>query len=400
MMESPRNQRYVQFQRLVAACRVDADDALLGEVEDLPGFIDLASRHRVLSQLIKALEGSRALLSPEQSAQVRLRALSQASRTLSLIADTREAVDALRSCGLDTLVLKGPALSILAYGVPTGRVFVDCDLLVHRAQLAAAIAKLHDLGYVDDRRVSRVNQDIRRSVNNELTLRRSPSDLQMDLHWRLSGITLPRNIPDDTWWDAPLTLQLSGGTIKTLSVENTLMLLAIEAIRHGWSRLDWACCTDRIARHDVDWPQLLSRASQNRVLRRLLLSLAVSRNLLGTPLPPEVKAMISGDLRLPGVVAAVVDGLADPAVPDGGTRHWNLILSVADSTQDAVRVIFRPTKADLMLRLPRQLDLVHYGLRPIRLAVRLARMRIAPRRTSPGTEAGGDSLGAGPKPLP
>src|SRR4029078_8084126 len=65
------------------------------------------------------------------------------SRTLQVVDLSKRLTEA----GIPTIVLKGPAVAIAAYGDYSRRTFGDIDLLVHRDDLPAANDLLLALGY-------------------------------------------------------------------------------------------------------------------------------------------------------------------------------------------------------------------------------------------------------------
>jgi hypothetical protein len=132
--------------------------------------------------------------------------------------------------GVRALLLKGPSVASWLYGEDGTRVYVDCDLLVGPAQIAAAEEVLASLGYwrsFDERSMPPwwrphatewVRQDRR---------------LTVDLHHRLPGVLADA----ESAWNAlaaDSTAMLVGGyPARSLGVSARVLHLALHAGHHG-----------------------------------------------------------------------------------------------------------------------------------------------------------------------
>src|SRR5688572_24714017 len=110
-------------------------------------------------------------------------ALRQAAiRTLAVDDQTAHVVAAFEARGIESLLLKGPAIAHRLYGPGDPRFYGDTDLLVAPRSLAAAERALRELGYerlYAERTIALVAQ-------HASPWRRPGSTLTVDLHHTLS----------------------------------------------------------------------------------------------------------------------------------------------------------------------------------------------------------------------
>jgi hypothetical protein len=145
----------VEWPLLLECCapRVDTKriQALTAENPDWRLLLDLADEHGVISQLHTGLISCGAGTVPEEiqkSLQERHRA--QLLSTLSFTAELIRVLGVLRTAKVETLVVKGPVLSVRAYGDAGLRQYVDLDLLVRGSDLLSATKAMVGAGYVSD----------------------------------------------------------------------------------------------------------------------------------------------------------------------------------------------------------------------------------------------------------
>lgn len=162
--------------------------------------------------------------------------------TLRLDAETSRVVTALRDQGIDSVLLKGPAIQRLLYDDHEIRVYQDIDLLVSPASFEAAVATLADRGYRDV-----LPSAIERTASpHERTLRMSSTDTAselghgvcVDLHLSFGGV----EGPSAEFWHAVSreaeTISLYDTSVRIPSLRTTVMLIALHAAWHGpsWRR--------------------------------------------------------------------------------------------------------------------------------------------------------------------
>jgi hypothetical protein len=140
--------------------------------------------------------------------------------TLALDAVAVEVASALEETGVQTLLLKGPAIGSWLYDSPGKRVYDDIDLLVRDSQIRGAESKLREHGFrfVHDDWHGRVWQ-------------RGP--VSLDLHRRLAGTTAGAEEVFDLLLEDSEWLDLQRGRIRMPGAAARALHLALHAAQHG-----------------------------------------------------------------------------------------------------------------------------------------------------------------------
>jgi hypothetical protein len=132
--------------------------------------------------------------------------LRAAMRVLALDRATAEAVGRLRSSGIRSILLKGPALARWIYPEESDRPYRDADLLVAPDTFQSAENALREIGF---RRMGLDTLPVDRP-HYAMTLRR-PDSLAIDLHRHLLGVGVPE---EDAW-------QILTGSTESIEVGGT-----------------------------------------------------------------------------------------------------------------------------------------------------------------------------------
>ncbi len=193
--------------------------ARLGD-DDFATLMHLAESHRLLGALAEAVATGALTVSPDQLGLV----IEYHNRWLSNALLTEAMLLLVDECfsehHIDYRVLKGVALSHVAYDDPSWRVYSDLDILVRSADFVSAIAALcQDLG--GHRLVPELRPGFDREFGREATIR--VGGREIDLHRTLVdgafGFTLDLDdlFAEPTWFDvAGRRFPALGGTAAFL----------------------------------------------------------------------------------------------------------------------------------------------------------------------------------------
>lgn len=90
---------------------------------------------------------------------------------------------------------------------------------------------------------------------------------------------------------------LAGRVLRLPAPEDAVIIAAVHGAKEGWRRLLWvADMTPLIQRHPaLDWDAVLRRATSAGVRRMTLLGLALADDLLGAPLPDDLRRAVAAD---------------------------------------------------------------------------------------------------------
>lgn len=239
-----------------------AAGAPVEEARDVRQWEELAAvagAHGMLGWLASKLRGSDAVPTAVQI-QLQASALRHAGEHLEHLALAKRALALLNGAGVETMVLKGPALVERYYRDPHIRPYGDVDLYVPPPRLEAALAALtaHDDFKLIDRNWTFLVNDLR----GQLHLL-SPSRRTLELHWHPVNDARQRSalrMDPDELWDAAIPAQLDGVDCFVLPPGEEIAHLALHTAMHGCNRLIWLLDIAVMTRAaDVDWDQATAR---------------------------------------------------------------------------------------------------------------------------------------------
>lgn len=214
----------------------------------------LIARHRVPGLVCDGLLKAGVRLDPATEAYLRGEQARAGLLELRSASAAAAIVHALKAEGIPVVLLKGPGVSLQAFGELGLRTNRDIDLLVPIAHRARAIAILDDHDY---RRAEPAPEASAEDVADWFARRkdavfRRPDGLCVELHWRLfDNPALLREL--DTF--AVQVVQSGRLCFDTMGQTETLIYLCAHGAQHAWSRLKWL----------ADVTQLLRRLSEDQM---------------------------------------------------------------------------------------------------------------------------------------
>lgn len=155
---------------------------------------------RITGALLDAVLGGDLPATDEQARQAALAHRDAMGVAVTLEQDLRRTARILRRAGIDTRVLKGPAVAHLDYDDPGQRDFGDIDLLVHSAHMTGTVAALDEAGYERVLPAARPHLDC--VFNKSVTLH-SPGRWELDLHRALFPGAFALVVPETELWADP-----------------------------------------------------------------------------------------------------------------------------------------------------------------------------------------------------
>jgi hypothetical protein len=188
----------------------------------------------------------------------------------------------LRRAGVETIVLKGIALTRLYYRDMGLRYMDDVDLLVRPGRAVEAMKALRAAGW---RAGSRSPEAL---LGYEHAAEFSDgAGRKLDLHWRAMWEGRP-SVRDDDFWEASLPLDVGGAETRALCAADQLLHVCV----HGanWNPvppLRWVADALMIMRGDaaLDWARLVEQARKRQLTLAAGETLGYLRRLLDAPVP-------------------------------------------------------------------------------------------------------------------
>jgi hypothetical protein len=277
------------------ATRLQVDPAVLGNLRST--FQDELAPE-LLSEVV------------EREKLVRANALSQTLRVVDIY-------KSLKSAGVASLILKGPAISVLAYGDPSRRSFSDIDLIVKREDLPAAQRHLEARGY----RPLFDPGTAESLVAGQHALEFEGPGPHVELHWAL----LPRHLKFDLHagelWDEAITIECAGTPVQTISPHHLFLYLSAHGAKHEWMTFRWICDVAQLARTltRADAATVIALAERTNTKRIVELALRLVRDTFGeepSPFPRESFRTHSTTERLASVARGSFDSsiIGQPAI--------------------------------------------------------------------------------------
>ena len=213
----------------------------------------------------------------------------------------RELVDLLalfRRHSLAAIPFKGPVLAAAVYGSLGARFFRDLDILVEPTDFLRAQKLLESEGYA-----------VTKQFDWESTLRHPERAVSVDLHRDLSLSWFSAPIEFQQLWRNTREVDLTDGVVRGFSPADRLLLLCTQLCA------DWVAGQRKLLKlRDIDgsvrawpdpnWADLLREARRVDARGILLLGLALSQAVLGTPLPPVVRQQLRA---FPDVLSLAAD---------------------------------------------------------------------------------------------
>jgi hypothetical protein len=208
------------------------------------------------------------------------------------------AVDALHEAGIDVVVLKGGALSVLAYPSVGARPMADLDLLVPEARAVDALRVLLDRdwkleagGVPPAMHRGEMTEPFRRIRHS--TGLSGPAGYDIDLHWHATYAWCWPGA-DDGLWSAVRPFELGGRSVLALVAADELIVACV----HGFlvnvvAPIRWVTDAVMLMRScAIDWHALVARGRELVVEPQLALALDYLRERFDAPVPEWVLAAL------------------------------------------------------------------------------------------------------------
>lgn len=205
------------------------------------------------------------------------------------LADTLfEVLAALDAAGVPAMPVKGLVIADELYGDVAARPCADLDVLVRPADLARARAVLADRGFAQ-RAAPRYKALVHQFHDPAWGRGIGADHIRLELHWALWADS-DRRLGATGLWDRSRTTTLLDRPIRTLSLEDTLLHLAIHRTRSAL-RLRWVVdIAELLRRHaaTLDWDAYLDRARVAGARTSSWMVLSLAHDLLDGPVPAAV----------------------------------------------------------------------------------------------------------------
>ncbi|MDD1652883.1 MAG: nucleotidyltransferase family protein, partial [Methanomicrobiales archaeon] len=226
---------------LVSLLREDGGGTTEVPPEDWARLMGLLAPHAILPLLYYRVASSHSAIPMWAGEHLQAAYLSSRVQTLRVEKELSDLLGTLGTNGVDTLLLKGPAIGRTLYTDPVFRPSGDIDLLVQRDEVPAARDALLSRGFVlpqDDHSVSPSFYD----EDTYLPGPGSPFTVPVELHWEVQRFGRRHRQADvGELFERAVPVSTPALTFRTLSPVHALVYAASHMVLHHWDevRLIW-----------------------------------------------------------------------------------------------------------------------------------------------------------------
>lgn len=315
------------------------------------------------------------------AARCRLQTAEARSRAEELV----RILAAFEQQGIFAVAYKGPVLAQMLYGDISLREYSrrsDLDIMVHARDAVRAQDVILKQGYrllFRKRPVLAEEGTEYVRTRRELHFRRERGGPRMlELHWRFMLPAARVRGDPERFLDRHQMISLAGGMVRSLALEDYLLVLCLHATKHNWRKLKLICDIAEILQSsDVDWAYVL-RVAGKLGLRRML---ATGLLLAEDPLETVVPAALTKRLKIDRAARALAIErrqalLQEPDESWLEPADYELLLRYRERLRDRANMFFAkwllpkfiPNERDRrFIAIPKSLSALYYFVRPIRL---------------------------------
>jgi len=362
---------------LACACMGFSDTAarkaqlLLGNI-DCNSLMPFAEAHGLIPLICWNLNRSKLRPAGFEIFEERFR--NEVHRSLLLTRELFRVLDVLAANGVTALAHKGPALSCLLYGDLFLRSYADIDVLVAADDALRARAVLSSAGWkrLDSFCVAEEQAYIRSGC--EFTFRSGNGTL-VELQWAVTPRFYAVDFDFARMIERATTMEVAGRPLKTLTIDDLLLVLAVHGAKHMWSRFSWIVDIAAFLQATTpDWGEVIRKSNAYGAERIVGTALVAASETCGVPLPADAQPLISKDSKVYPLAQELVAGAATEAgsFDTETTAYFVMFAKLRERWRDRVRMFMRlaftPSSSEWnMIRLPRQLSLFYLLIRALRL---------------------------------
>jgi hypothetical protein len=255
----------------------------------------LAEKHGVIGHLAAVLrELGEESLTPETKLALLERQRTQALFSLRLTAELFRVLDCFASEGISALAIKGPALSVRAYGDPATRSYGDLDLLVRHGDMRRATEAMTAAGYHAEVPLAAIDAG---KIPGQYLFHNAVTKLLVELHNDRTLRYFPRPLPLEEFFERRVGVRLDARDVPALAAEDELVLICIHGAKHFWERLQWIGDVAALATRppSLDWERAERSAHEVGADCMLHTGLRLAADLLNTRLPEMIRGKVEAD---------------------------------------------------------------------------------------------------------
>jgi len=354
----------------------------LASEADWQRVVDLAVRHGLGPLLAAEL-----LLRTDLPASIAVQLIAirerAARRALSQIAELLRVLAAFQREGIPALTFKGQLLAEQAYGDVSLRSCFDLDIFVPENEVLHAKEVLRQLDYLPKHALLPHQEADLLRIECEYPFNHRQTGARIDLQWRPRARYFSFPLPARDLWERSVNATLAGHPVRTFAMEDLVLMLVVHGAKHTWNQIEQVRALAGVLKQNpkLDWSLVEQRARKHGARRMLLLGLQLAEAWFSAPVPDQFASAGKEDGQTDALASELAQGwFAADSPPASVTANLRLHLRMRERFIDRVRHCFwlavTPGIQDWQaLRLSSALHLLHFCLRPLRLAKRFSARR-------------------------
>jgi hypothetical protein len=222
---------------------------------------------------------------------------------LSLTAELFRVLHNLSAAGVDTILVKGPVTSLLAYGDPSVRSYTDLDLLVRQRDIPRAFECMRNIGFECDLPESAIHAE---KIPGEYVFHK-PERRLVELHTEHSFRYYPKGMPIENLFNRSRQTLLENREVRVLSLEDELVFDCVHGAKDFWERLMWVADIAALVTNqpNIDWQKTKVAAAEVGAGRMLRVGVQLAASLLHISVPEPLRTDIAKDTAVAGLVRRI-----------------------------------------------------------------------------------------------
>lgn len=289
---------------------------LLAEGVDWTDFAQEALRHGLAPLAGYTLDRAAPDLVPEEIRSafgtIVERTAEQNRASFDQLADI---VDALASGGVEAIAYRGPVLALQAFDAIGLCVFKDLELFVREQDIATTIGTLRRLGY-DRKEQPDAQPEPTQGLHGHERLYNPALEIDVVLRTRLAPPQMAIDMRYAELWTRAQRTRLNGRSMRTLSVEDNLIALALHGGGEISRNMKWICdfAASIRSQAELDWDAMIARARAQNCLSLLLTATCLARTYFGATVPETIAVAERSDPTIAPIVSSTIARWADKPV--------------------------------------------------------------------------------------
>jgi len=323
-----------EFALLAACSRWPLDESADRQISrctaaplDWDRFLIAVARHRLTSLVFHALHTRDDCVPSRVLHQLSRAARLETRVTMRQIAETARLIARFARAGIGALVLKGPVLSVIAFGNPFRRGSRDIDLIVDARDLERADTLLRSEGYDRLKPEPGVSLTRYRRWVHEFSYYSTSRKLIVEIKDRLDPMMLVPAADISEHIRRPKMVDVGGQELPSMPEVDHFVYLCTHGTRHSWFRLKWVADIAAILRtKSLDLTAVSTRASDMGLERCLYVGLLLARKLLQAPMSEALSTRALSDAVARRLERAAHESLSKPKLDASVLNSFNFTL--------------------------------------------------------------------------